>query len=278
MFGRKKQGNQGDGGGDGEGGDAAPKQKKTPLQQLMEWVKAFAFALLVMVPLRSSLVDWFDVPSGSMEPTIVPGDRIFVNKLAYGLRVPLTDEPCRWITKWDSPARGEIVICYSPEDGTRLVKRILGVGGDIIEFRNAKLIVNGVEAEYGPLEEEIQKQIDGGRFGIMRFARETIDGKSHPIVTSPNDPKQKGRVGFFAGPPWNQPTWTPANFGPIEVPKGEVLVIGDSRDQSKDSRYFGYIDEDQVVGRSPTVVFSWERPQGRILPRIKWDRFFRGFE
>lgn len=271
MFGRKKSD------GDNKTQDEAPKAKKTAFQQLLEWVKAFVFALLVMVPLRSCLIDWFDVPSGSMEPTIVPGDRIFVNKLAYGLRVPLTDDPCRWITRWDSPERGEIVICYSPEAGhIRLVKRVIGVGGDIIEFKNAKLIVNGVEAEYGPLEEEVQDQIDGGRFGIMRFARESMEGNSHPVVWSPNDPKQRGRTGFFSGPPWNQPNWTPSDFGPIEVPKGQVFVSGDSRDQSKDSRYFGFIDEGQVVGRSPTVVFSWEWNKGRGL-KIKWDRFFRRF-
>lgn len=276
MFGRKKKGPQGNEAGDGE----APKARKSLFQQLLEWVKAFVFALLVMVPLRSSLVDWFDVPSGSMEPTIVPGDRIFVNKLAYGLRVPLTDEPCRWITKWDSPARGEIVICYSPEAGhTRLVKRVIGVGGDIIQFRDGKLSVNGTEAEYGPLETEVQNQIDGGRFGVMKFARETIDGVSHPVVTTPNFPQAREleRGGIFRGPPWSQPTWTPSNFGPVEVPKGQVLVIGDSRDQSKDSRYFGYIDEGQVVGRSPAVVFSWRMNKGRGL-QIKWDRIFRPFK
>ncbi|MBX3362295.1 MAG: signal peptidase I [Phycisphaeraceae bacterium] len=259
--------------------EGEPKPKKTFFQQLMEWVKAFVFALVVMVPLRSSIVDWFDVPSGSMEPTIVPGDRIFVNKLAYGLRVPLTDEPCRWITKWNSPARGEIVICYSPEDGTRLVKRIIGIAGDTIELRAGKLFINGTESEYGPLEDEIQRQIDGGRFGVMRFARESFEGASHPVVTTPNWPQAREleRGGVFARPPWNQPSWTPSNFGPIEIPAGKVFVVGDSRDQSKDSRYFGYIDEGQVVGRSPAVVFSWQFSKGRGL-KIKWDRFFRGFE
>lgn len=254
--------------------EAAKAPPKTLLQHVQEWVKAFVFAFAVMVPLRASLIDWFDVPSGSMEPTIVPGDRIFVNKLAYGLRVPLTDEPCRWIARWDSPSRGEVVICYSPDpDPIRLVKRVVAVGGDTLELREGKLVINGKEAEYAALDEEIQNQIDGGRFGIMRFALETTEDGSHPTVRAPNDRdvrimEQGGR--FVER--WGESRWTLSNFGPITVPAGKVFVMGDSRDKSRDSRFFGYIDETQVVGRSPTVVFSF-----LLKPRISvaWDRFFR---
>lgn len=263
MFSRKKK--------QEEAAKAAPK---TLVQHVLEWVKAFVFAFAVMVPLRASLIDWFDVPSGSMEPTIVPGDRIFVNKLAYGLRVPLTDEPCRWIARWDSPARGEVVICYSPDpEPIRLVKRVVAIGGDTLELREGKLVINGQEAQYAALDEEVQNQIDGGRFGIMRFALETTEDGSHPTVRAPNDRdvrimEQGGR--FVER--WGEPGWTLSNFGPITVPAGRVFVMGDSRDKSRDSRFFGYIDETQVVGRSPTVVFSF-----LLKPRISvaWDRFFR---
>lgn len=247
MFGRRKKDQPAEG--------AASKPKKTVGQQAMEWVKAFIFALLVMVPLRSAVADWFDVPSGSMEPTVVPGDRIFVNKLAYGLRVPLT---FKWIARWDTPSRGEVVICHSPEkENTRLVKRVVGIPGDTIELRNNHLIVNGVEATYADLDEEIARQVDGGRHGGMQFALETLDGVSHPVATAPRVASQV------------------RNFGPITVPEGKIMVVGDSRDLSRDSRFFGFVDLHKVVGRSPAVVFSYRNEPGRGL-QIKWDRFFRG--
>jgi signal peptidase I len=89
---------------------------------LQEWVISFAVAIAVLAPIRSSIADWNDVPTGSMEPTILPGDRITVNKLAYGLRVPFTTS---WLATWDEPAPGEIVVLFSPKDGTRLVKRLI---------------------------------------------------------------------------------------------------------------------------------------------------------
>src|SRR5215831_10501937 len=95
---------------------------------------------VVLFAVRSSLADWNDVPSGSMKPTILEGDRIFVNKLAYDLKVPFTT----WhVADWSNPGRGDVVVFYSPQDGTRLVKRVIGLPGDVIELRTERLIVNG---------------------------------------------------------------------------------------------------------------------------------------
>lgn len=258
MFGKKKTSPSGTPTSTAAGENSkpsGPKAKKTFEQNVLEWVKAIIFAAAVMIPLRSSMVDWFDVPSGSMEPTVVPGDRIFVNKLAYGLRVPLT---FIWIAKWDSPDRGEIIICHAPEKGqTRLVKRAVGIPGDIIELRDNKLIVNGVQATYAELDDEIANQIDRNANGGMIFALETVDGKSHPIATAP---RVRSNV---------------RSYGPIKVPEGKLLVIGDSRDLSRDSRFFGFVDQKTVVGRSNAVVFSYRKLPGR-WPKVKWDRFFRG--
>ena len=88
---------------------------------------------LVIFSLRSSLADWNDVPTGSMKPTILEGDRVFVNKLAYDLKVPFTT---RHLAEWSNPHRGDIVVFFSPHDGTRLVKRVVGLPGDTIELRN----------------------------------------------------------------------------------------------------------------------------------------------
>src|SRR5215210_4682828 len=117
--------------------------------------RPFVFVVLIVLSFRSSIADWNDVPTGSMKPTILEGDRIFVNKLAYDLKVPFTT----WhLAQWDNPRRGEVVVFYSPQDGVRLVKRVIGEPGDVIELRNNQLFVNGQAADYGSLDPAIVKQ------------------------------------------------------------------------------------------------------------------------
>src|SRR5256885_2242669 len=100
----------------------------------------------ILFSIRSSLADWNDVPTGSMKPTILEGDRVYVNKVAYDLKVPFTT---LHLAQWDNPKRGEIVVFYSPHDGKRLVKRVIGVPGDTIELRHDSLLLNGNAVEYG---------------------------------------------------------------------------------------------------------------------------------
>src|ERR1044071_8852404 len=110
-----------------------------------EEILPLAILALVLFSIRSSLADWNDVPSGSMKPTILEGDRVFVNKLAYDLKVPFTT----WhIVQWNNPQRGDIVVFYSPHDGKRLVKRVIGLPGDTLELRNNALVINGQTVEY----------------------------------------------------------------------------------------------------------------------------------
>src|SRR5829696_6560206 len=111
---------------------------------LNQHVKPFVFVVLVLCMVRSSIADWNDVPTGSMRPSILEGDRIFVNKLAYDLKVPFTT----WhLAAWGDPKRGEVVVFYSPQDGVRLVKRVIGEPGDVIELRQNRLLVNGKPAD-----------------------------------------------------------------------------------------------------------------------------------
>ena len=117
------------------------KPERTGFQKFFwGWVWPFVLAVVVLTPIRSSVADWYDVPSGSMEPTILPGDRIFVNKLAYGLRVPLT---YIWLTRWNEPTPGEIIICHRPDDDTRLVKRLIAKPGDEVQLKENDLYVQG---------------------------------------------------------------------------------------------------------------------------------------
>src|SRR4051812_32541887 len=108
-------------------------------------VRTFAFIFIVLAALRSAIADWNDVPTGSMIPTILEGDRIFVNKLAYDLKVPFTT---MHVATWDNPRRGDVVVFFSPDEGVRLVKRVIAVPGDTVELRDNELYLNGNRAEY----------------------------------------------------------------------------------------------------------------------------------
>ncbi|MEY4729182.1 MAG: signal peptidase, partial [Pseudomonadota bacterium] len=112
---------------------------------LPETVRFLLVMSAIMFPFRSSIADWNFVPSGSMKPTLLEGEQIVVNKLSYDLKIPFTT---KHIAAWDNPKRGDIVVFYSPADGVRLVKRTIGVPGDVIELRNNHLILNGQAVEY----------------------------------------------------------------------------------------------------------------------------------
>ena len=204
-----------------------------------EWVFPALMVPAVIAPLRSAVADWNDVPSGSMIPTILVGDRIFVNKLAYDLKIPFTT----WhLAKWADPQRGDIVVFRSPHDGTRLVKRVVGVPGDQIELRDDHLLINGQPASYA---------LSHTGSGPALVADETVSGKSHPVMIDPHLPA---------------PRW----FGPIQVPTGQYFVMGDNRDNSFDSRYFGFVPRDNIFGRATLVAMSFDRAH-YFKPRF--DRF-----
>src|SRR5258707_10118683 len=157
-----------------------PKQKWTTF--LRKEAKPLLITLLVLFAFRSSLADWNDVPTGSMKPTIVEGDRVFVNKLAYDLKVPFTT----WhIAEWSNPQRGDIVVFYSPHDGKRLVKRVVGLPGDSLELRNDGLILNGEPVEYKPIAQELLRDIAPADLARSIFAIEQLPGRTHAIAAIP---------------------------------------------------------------------------------------------
>jgi len=212
--------------------------------------RPFLFVFIVFTAFRSSVADWNDVPTGSMKPSILEGDRIFVNKLAYDLKVPYTT----WhMAHWSDPSRGDVVVFYSPKDGTRLVKRVVGVPGDVIEMRDERLVVNGVAAEYGPLDRWIVDQIPAGQQPNLVFASEKAAGPAHPVMIEPNLPAKR---------------W----FGPVKLVEGRYFMMGDNRDNSFDSRYFGAVERSSIVGRASTVIASVDL-NDHFWPR--WGRFFK---
>jgi signal peptidase I len=219
--------------------------KKFLREAWREWLKPLALFLLVMTPLRSAVVDWNWVPSGSMKPTLLEGDLVLVNKLAYDLKVPFTT---LHLAQWGDPARGEIAVFYSPRDGTRLVKRVIGLPGDTIQLRDEVLYVNGVAQRYS-----IQ---DSGPF--MRDVFED----PHPIVAVEHLGTCDHYVMALPG------RLAMRSFGPYLVPTGQYFMMGDSRDNSTDSRYLGMVPRDQIVGRASAVLASFD-PSRYLLPRVR---------
>lgn len=208
-------------------------------------IRVFLLMLLVVTSLRSALADWNDVPTGSMKPTIEEGDRVVVNKLAYDLKIPFTTIE---LWRWGNPQRGDIVVLFSPVDGIRLVKRVVGIPGDRIEMRDNELFINGVPARWKEIGSEMDREQ-----GNSLVAEENLAGRSHEVMFTPDIPALR-------------------SFGPIVVPPGKYFVMGDNRDNSEDSRYLGLIDRKEIVGKATAVAFSFDHSH-YFEPRF--DRFFK---
>jgi len=225
--------------------------KQKSLKWWRESAKPMLILLLVMFAFRSAIADWNDVPTGSMNPTIVEGDRVFVNKLAYDLKIPFTS---RRVAQWSDPKRGDIVVFFSPADEKRLVKRVIGLPGDRIELLNNHLLVNGEPVKYEPLAQKIINAIPADQQSQHHFATELLAEHPHPVMATPSRPSAR-------------------SFGPITVPADQFFMMGDNRDNSFDSRFYGCVERQRIVGRASAVVISLDRDD-YYLPR--WHRFFTG--
>lgn len=220
------------------------------------WIKPVGMVVLIVATFRSAVADWNDVPSQSMEPTILVGDRIFVNKLAYDLKVPFTS----WhLAEWGGPERGDIVVFFSPLDGQRLVKRVVGLPGDEIALTDNHLFINGQPVNYAPLTSSSSGgAIDTGDLtdpAPWAFAVESL-GDQHSVMVQPR--RRANRT-----------------FAPIKVPNGQYFMLGDNRDNSGDSRVFGLVPRGRIMGKAIGLAFSLDTHDG-YAPR--WKRFFRGLE
>ena len=211
-----------------------------------DWWKTAFFVLFVVIPVKSSLADWNWVPTGSMNPTILDGDLVYVDKIAYDLRIPLT---LHRIAKWSDPARGDIVICFSPEDQTRLVKRVIALPGDTIEMRKNVLFINAQPATYTKIDSRYANQLPSNLKNRAVLATENLDGVAHPVMSIPSVPAMR-------------------YFGPLTVPRNNYFVMGDNRDNSKDSRHFGFVERQVIVGKAKAVIVSFDITD-KYQPRFK---------
>jgi signal peptidase I len=210
-------------------------------------IRPILILALILFSIRSSLADWNVVPSGSMQPTILVGDRVLVNKLAYDLKVPFTT----WhIAEWGNPQRGDIAVFFSPKDGTRMVKRVIGLPGDTIELRNEQLFINDHPVEYTTLEPAVSQQLADSERAHGIFATEQLPLHPHAVMAINGVPAMR-------------------TFGPVHVSADHYFMMGDNRDNSFDSRYFGTVARSQIVGRTSKVVLSLDK-SNYWLPR--WNR------
>jgi signal peptidase I len=223
--------------------------RQVALRLWREWRVAVLFILFVVVPVRSSLADWNWVPTGSMNPTILNGDLIYVNKLAYDLRIPLT---MHRLAQWSEPQPGDVVVHFSPEDGQRMVKRVVAGPGDTVEMRHNTLLLNGQPLAYAQPDEDYRVHLPQELASASLFALEQLGETVHPVMTVPGVSAVR-------------------DFGPILVPDDHYFVLGDNRDLSRDSRYFGLVPRDSIVGKARAVIVSFDITD-RYQPRL--GRFF----
>lgn len=216
-----------------------------------EWAKSIAFAILLFLIIRTFLIQAFKIPTGSMEDTLLVGDFLLVNKVVYGAHVPFTGSR---LPGFDEPERGDIVVFKYPGDPRQdYVKRIVAVGGDTVEMRDKVLHINGEP------QKEPYVRYNGGleRSGFDEPLRESFRWQLRYLVTGDS---REVRESYRP----TRDTW-----GPLVVPPGKYFVMGDNRDDSFDSRFWGFIDREAIRGQPLIIYFSKEEEAG-ILP-MPWE-------
>lgn len=212
--------------------------------------RGFLIFLLCFGFVRTAVADWNPVPSGSMRPTILEGDVVFVNRLAYDFKLPLTEVT---LARLAEPQRGDVVTFFSPQDGARLIKRVVGLPGDVVEVRDGVVVINGSPAQYTSPALVREPIAAGSEVPAVR-AVEEIDGQTH-------------RVQYLqAGAPWR-------SFGPLKVPADNYFMLGDNRDDSLDSRFIGAVPRSKLIGRAERTLVSADIT-GSGMPRLNrtWAR------
>lgn len=212
------------------------------------WLKSnrsFLVFVLVFGLFRTAFADWNPIPSESMHPTLLDGDVVLVNRVAYDLKLPLTDIS---LARLGEPRRGDVITFHSPADGVRLIKRLVGLPGDVVELRDDRLIVNGIEARYDHPRPYREPRDYAGSTLAVKLA-ESLDGSRREIQFLPQVAARR-------------------NFGPVVVPADNYFFLGDNRDDSGDSRYIGFVPRRLLIGRAHRVLVSADF-KGNWMPRFE---------
>lgn len=232
----------------GEPDHRAASYRDVVAQLAVEWIKSILIAFLLFIIIRTFLVEAYRIPTGSMEDTLLVGDFLLVNKAVFGAHVPFTHAQ---LPAFSMPQRGDIVVFVPPHvKEQNYVKRLIGAPGDTVEMRDKSLYVNSAKkvepyAHYGP-DPDVYATVMDWQCGYR------------PASMSEDDCRPSRD-----------------NWGPIVVPAGRFLMLGDNRDDSEDSRYWGFIDESAMKGKPLVVYYSFHPTSTRRMPwfsAIRWDR------
>jgi signal peptidase I len=217
-------------------------------RKLLAENKGFLLFLVGMILMRSALADWYVVPSSSMYPSLLEGDRVICDRIAYDIKLPFTDVILKHMA---DPERGDIVTFTSPEDGIRLVKRLIALPGDTVEMRDEKLIINGVAAAYQPVAPQSADHLTPSREypGEQLVFTESLGTLQHRMIVMPERAAKR-------------------SFAPVKVPAGQYMMLGDNRDNSRDSRYIGFVNRELITGRVKHLMFSLNG-DNYYLPRLE---------
>ena len=218
----------------------------------IEYPRSFFPVILIVFCLRSFLVEPFKIPSGSMIPTLLVGDFILVNKYTYGVRLPVINQK---VFDMNKPERGEVMVFRYPDDPSMdYIKRIVGIPGDLITYRNKRLTINGSSVkmkstgEYTYVESGINHVYSQGYV-------ESMNGNDHTIIINPVAPSiQLSGVRQF--PSYENCDYNHSGFT-CKVPAGNYFTMGDNRDSSSDSRYWGFVPERNIVGKAFMVWWNF---------------------
>jgi len=234
----------------------------------IEYPKSFFPVLLIVFLLRSFVAEPFKIPSSSMRPTLDVGDFILVNKFAYGLRLPILEQK---IVPMSDPQRGDVVVFRYPLNPSQdFIKRVIGLPGDTVVYKNKQLTVNGL-----PWKQQsagTYSYLEGLRFETMEQFSEAVPGdgakKDHAVAVDPVLPAvSPGQVRPFAGRDNCDYNSDGSGFT-CKVPPGQYFVMGDNRDRSDDSRYWGFVPDDHLRGRAFFIWFNWDDISSLAFKRV----------
>ncbi|MBY0316815.1 MAG: signal peptidase I [Bdellovibrionales bacterium] len=237
-----------------------------------EGAGSYGLAILLALTIRWAFMEAYVIPSGSMLPSLLIKDHIFVNKFVYGLRVPFSEN---WLMKLRMPKRGEVIVFKYPEDkDTFFIKRVVGLPGDKVAFKDGRIFVNNEEVRMTPASSEgnaawlrdkdFQEGAPMDTKADYEHYREVLGDVEHDVLL---------RRGYQEEAP----------FGPVEVPQNALFVMGDNRNRSRDSRAWGFVPEENILGRAMFVWLSCDEslPVVKFLCNpleIRWGRLFHWVE
>lgn len=220
----------------------------------IEWTAGFFWVILILFVVRSFWIEPYRIPSGSMMPTLENGDFILVKKYEYGLRLPIINQK---ILEFNKPQRGDVVVFDSPTENLILIKRVIGLPGDVISYKDKQLTINGELIALEEITPYLDTLEETSPVVVPQF-QEVIDDNAHAILRRPYNPWTDhlgpGVPGFKGlETQFENCTYHLADFT-CTVPEGYYFMMGDNRDRSLDSRYWGFVPENNIIGRA---FFIW---------------------